>query len=234
PTTINSIVKQFSFNFEMSNLVAGRTVFNSGKILSEAKAESKQTDDNTDYDKLELPASAYKSVDNSTFGNADNWYSINNVELKRLEASFEKAKEKEKSANITPDPEKPKDVTSAADDFSQLIADKSIAFSDKKNPKSNRTLIYKDSKVVQTAITGQQNIDAQKSGKKKPTLSPIDVSITIDGFSGFRCGEYFNIDGIPEIYNQIGVFQITNTKHNIGNDGWQTIIEASHRLLNKK
>ena len=60
------------------------------------------------------------------------------------------------------------------------------------------------------------------------------MTIVIDGFSGFRCGQYFNIDGIPEIYNQIGVFQITNTKHNIQKDGWSTTIEAEFRIINKK
>ena len=51
--------------------------------------------------------------------------------------------------------------------------------------------------------------------KPKSTLAPIDIEIEIDGLSGLSCGEYFNIDGVPEIYNQTGVFQITNTKHQI-------------------
>ena len=60
------------------------------------------------------------------------------------------------------------------------------------------------------------------------------MTITIDGISGFSCGEYFNIDGIPEVYNKIGVFQITNTKHNITNDGWTTTLEASFRINKTK
>ena len=38
PTTISSIVKDFSFNFEMSNLVAGRSIFNAQKFMKNIKA----------------------------------------------------------------------------------------------------------------------------------------------------------------------------------------------------
>lgn len=69
--------------------------------------------------------------------------------------------------------------------------------------------------------------------KPKSTLSPIDINLEIDGLSALSCGEYFEIDGVPEIYNQTGVFQITNTKHNISPDGWKTTIEAGHRIVKK-
>jgi hypothetical protein len=91
-------------------------------------------------------------------------------------------------------------------------------------------LIFKDEPVVAKNILEKQAEDKFK----KPTLSPIDVTITVDGFSGFTPGQYFRVDGIPEIYNQIGVFQITNTKHSISSEGWKTTIEASHRITPKK
>ena len=34
-----------------------------------------------------------------------------------------------------------------------------------------------------------------------------------------------------EIYNQTGVFQITNIKHNIAPEGWDTTIEAGFRIV---
>ena len=63
-------------------------------------------------------------------------------------------------------------------------------------------------------------------------MTPIEVTLTIDGLSGFSCGEYFHIDGVPETYNRDGVFQITNIKHSINNDGWLTTIEAGWRIIN--
>ena len=224
PTTINSIVKSFSFNFEMSNLVAGRTIFNSGKILADAKKEQK-TDDT---DKLILPNSAYKSVDNSSFGNADGWYSINKVELENVRENFEKAKklDKLKAASETPDK---KENTNEATDMTQVLQNKSIKFLKTGSAKTTTTLIYRDKVFFEDYILKE----AQKKEKSRSVLSPIEITLTIDGFSGFTCGQYFEVDGIPEIYNQIGVFQITNTKHNVAPEGWTTTIEAGFRTINK-
>jgi hypothetical protein len=240
PTTINSIVKEFSFNFEMSNLVAGRTVFNSGKFLALAK-EEKQKEKATDASKketkeipsgeLELPAAAYKSIDNSTFGNADGWYSINNVELKRIEENFKKAKEaEEKKSKVQTEDTKTEDTTKEAQDIGDVIKSKSIKFLIDEDSVKGRTvvLIYKDPAFI------RNKINKTEKDLNKPTVSPITVTITVDGFSGFRCGQYFNVDGIPEIYNKIGVFQITNTKHTISKEGWTTTIEADHRIITKK
>jgi hypothetical protein len=212
----------------MSNLVAGRTLFNSNKVIAEAKSKIKPGEI-LKVDTIQLPPNAYKSIDNSTFANADGWYSINNVELKRIEASFEEAKKKVNSTVSTDAAST--NATKEAKDLSEVLNTKSVKFKFDKPAKGPFTLIYKDTTFIQDYIG--QSIAESKT--KKSTLSPITVTITIDGFSGFRCGQYFNIDGIPEIYNQIGVFQITNTKHNIATgDGWTTTIEADFRIIDKK
>jgi hypothetical protein len=233
PTTINSNVKQFSFNFEMSNLVAGRQIFNSGKLLEDARKEQPNADDS----KLVMPASAYKSIDNATMGNSDGWYSINNVELKRITANFEKAKAAAVAGKPQTDTPAKKSTTEATD-FTQIASTKSINFyldSKKSNgPKDATVLVYKDSDLIYNAVNGILGVVGGTPRAKKSTLSPIEVSITIDGFSGFSPGQYFKIDGIPEIYNQTGVFQITNIKHNVAPDGWNTTIEAGFRIVENK
>jgi hypothetical protein len=239
PTTVNSIVKEFSFNFEMSNLIAGRTIFNSGKFLALAKQEAidkakkagtQLKKEDIDINSLELPPQAYKAIDNSTFGNADGWYSINNVEFKRIEENFQKAKEAEiKKSQVQSEDTKTEETTKEAEELSEVIKSKSINFLIDENAKSkNVVLIYKDPAFIRKKINEKTN------DKNKPTVSPVTVTITVDGFSGFRCGQYFNVDGVPEIYNKIGVFQITNTKHNVSKDGWTTTIEADHRIITKK
>jgi hypothetical protein len=222
PTTLKSNVKQFSFNFEMSNLVAGRQIFNSGKLLAEAKSQAK------DVGQFALPDGVYKAVDNSTMGNADGFYSINNVEFKKLDKSF-----KEIQARIKTNPsgsvatEANESATTEAEDLTQVIANKSTNFLLDKRGSIIKTLIFKD----KSFLTKYINETILEEGNRKSTLSPIQVTITIDGFSGFRPGQYFKIDGIPEIYNQTGVFQITNTKHTISPEGWDTTIEADHRVM---
>ena len=57
-------------------------------------------------------------------------------------------------------------------------------------------------------------------------LTYLNVTLGIDGMAGFSCGEYFNIEGIPEIYNKNGYFQILNVKQGIDENGWKTTLEA--------
>ena len=218
PTTIRSIVRDFSFNFEMSNLVAGRTVFNAQRFLVEslkklpAPDPQKPTDPNV---KIPLPEDAFKNFDNSLFSNADGYYSINKIDLKALEKNWEEAVKK----RTTAEPEKAE--ANEAKSITELIEEKSIKFKFDKN--TSKTLIYADSEFIKKSISTA--VEEQKS-----SLTPIEITITIDGMSGFNCGEYFKIDGVPEIYNQIGVFQITNTKHSVGPDGWKTTLEAGFRI----
>lgn len=222
-TTIKSNVRSFSFSLEMSNLVAGRTIFNSGRLLAEAKKSLAEKETN----KLELPIGAYKAVDGSLYANADGWYSINKVELKRMEdALAAAAKKEEENPKVA---EKDEETTKEAENLADVIKNKAIQFYKRKNDKKSAVvLIYPDEQLIQEAITGNK-----EPKKKKATLSPIEITLVVDGFSGFSCGEYFNVDGIPEIYNQVGVFQITNTKHNVTPEGWTTTIEAGWRIVNK-
>jgi hypothetical protein len=218
PTTIHSIVRDFSFNFEMSNLVAGRTIFNSQRFLVESLKKlpvpdpKKPTDPNV---KIPLPEDAYKNFDNSLFSNADGYYSINKIDLKALEKNWEEAVKKRTATE--PEKEEPNE----AKNITELIEEKSIKF--KFDKATSKTLIYTDGEFIKKSIS--TSVEEQKS-----SLTPIDITITIDGMSGFNCGEYFKIDGIPEIYNQIGVFQITNTKHTVAADGWKTTLEAGFRI----
>jgi len=134
PTTINSIVKQFSFNFEMSNLVAGMTIFNTRKMLAEKSSTKGQ---------LPLPPSAYKLVEKSMFGNADGYYTLNYVEYLNLQELDKKRKEEE-AAGVNSTPPPPEDATKEPVDYAQIIKDKCVNFifnDDPKNLKSINTMV---------------------------------------------------------------------------------------------
>lgn len=213
--TINSNVRSFSFNFELSDLVAGRTVFNSQNALMAAIKKTPKDE----IKNLPLPESAYKSVDFSLYTNADGFYSINQIDYEAINETWKEVKQKPKDA-VNPNEEK-KD--NEAENLSEIIKTKSTKF---KKEGGNITLIYKDDGFCR----GKLHATIQP----KSTLAPIDITIEIDGISGISCGEYFEIDGVPEIYNQTGVFQITNTKHNVSPEGWKTTIEAQHRIIKKE
>jgi hypothetical protein len=213
--SVNSIVTEFSFDFQMSNLIAGRTVFNAQKFLIDALKKV----DPKNRTQIDLPPDAYKSFDNSMFGNADGWYSINVIDLEALKKTFKDAQTTGTIAGKSSDGKK-----NTAKGLGEIIKGKTIKFKEAGKDKL-KILIFKDIDVVTKLVTSADN--------QKSTLTPIDVSLTINGLSGLSCGEYFKLEGVPEIYNKIGVFQITNTSHTINNDGWITKIQAGFRI-NKK
>jgi hypothetical protein len=102
----------------MSNLVAGRTVFNAQKFLIESLKKVKPEDKK----KIDLPADAYKSFDNSMFGNADGFYSINVIDLEALKETFKEAVETEMQPPI--DDTKPNE----SPNINEIIATKGIKF----------------------------------------------------------------------------------------------------------
>jgi hypothetical protein len=200
----------------MSNLVAGRTVFNAQRFLSDyAKNKPPQEQGK----EIQLPPDVYKSVDYSMFSNADGFYSINMIDLEAIKKTIDEAA---KTNKIQTDTAKKAEENEAVN-LTEVIEQKSIKFILQNVVK---TLIFTDRELLIGALKITEK-------NKKSTLTPINITITIDGISGFSCGEYFNIDGIPEVYNQIGVFQITNTKHNLTKEGWTTTLEAEFRI-NKK
>ena len=222
PTTINSIVKNFNFNFQMDNLIAGKMFFNSSAGIRELAAKQKKEKSTTE----QIPASieSFKSYDYSVFGNADGYYSFNNVEKKRQENLWKRLiddkpqndKSVETNINTTKDP---------TPDVNEIIKSKELKF--KLKAKDPVRLVYRDPQLIQSTITLDTTV--------KSIVSNIDVSVTIDGFSGFRAGECFHIDGIPEIFNQVGIFTIMNIKHAVNTEeGWTTTLEASLRVGTSK
>jgi hypothetical protein len=216
PTTINSIVRKFNFNFEMDSLIAGKMMFDSNALIRNGKLKAKDKKSTTN---TQAPAAkySYRTLDASAFGNADGWYSLNNVEVKRQDNLVPKVNEKKPTTENLNKTDS-KTTQDKAPDLSDIIKSKSKYYN--VDAKQNVRLVYLDQQLIQSKI-GDDGMP------QKSILSPINVSLTIDGFSGFRSGQCFHIDGVPEIYNQLGAFQITNIKHSVSNEeGWLTTIEA--------
>ena len=228
PTTIYSTVKSFSFNMELSDLVAGQSVFNNQKLITSALSNKNASGS---FETL-LTEKTYKSVNMAQYTTSDGYYAIDRVNFEVVNKNIDKLTKQHKE-NIT---NVPASTTNESDevtkdsppDVDKLIKSKLKTFkTDDKNPKL-LPLVFTDSAIIKGLIL--KSVAANSIVKS--TLTPIEVSLTIDGISGLSCGEYFKIDGVPETYNRDGVFQITNVKHNIGTDGWTTEIVAGWRIIN--
>jgi hypothetical protein len=161
----------------------------------------------------------------SMMSNADGYFSLNMIDLHALQKNVN-----DTVATKTTIPTSEDEVAqNEAKDYTDIIDSKSIKFKFKDVIK---TLIFTDEELIRSKIaTSKQGEKSTPTQANKSTLTPIEITLVIDGINGFNCGEYFGINGVPEIYNQIGVFQITNIKHSVAAEGWRTTLEAQFRII---
>lgn len=214
---LNSIVKEFSFNMELSTLMQAQALYSSQLAIAAATKDAKTG--------VVPEKDPYSHADLSYARNADNYYSVNAIEIEIVKQSNEWNKTIKETANVIPEPPKA-EAQEEVKNLSEVREKNYIKF--KQNPDSKtepvKNFIYTDPALIQSKI---------KTSKQKPTttaLTYLDISLAIDGIAGISCGEYFLIDGVPEIYNQHGYFQVTNVKHGIDTSGWKTTIEAGYRI----
>jgi hypothetical protein len=182
---------------EMSTLMQAQALYS--LQLAIAKENKKiTTDASTEIDN-------FVSADLSYAPNADGYFSINDMEISIIRksplTSTEKTIEEQKEEK---------------QQLKEVIISKYTKFL--LNGKS-KNLVYQDSGLIQLYLV-------PKTNKNSLALTFLNITLGIDGMAGFSCGEYFNIEGIPEIYNKNGYFQILNVKQGIDENGWKTTIEA--------
>ncbi len=107
--------------------------------------------------------------------------------------------------------------------MNEVLSQNFVKFKSNKDSKTSaNNLIYTDKSLIQSTIG--------KQSKGTTALTFLEITLAIDGIAGLSSGEYFLIDGVPEIYNRNGYFQITNVKHGLDENGWKTTIVASYRI----
>lgn len=197
----NSIIKNLTFNMEMSTLMQAQALYSTQ--LAIAKRNKKVAGDATkEIDK-------YVSADLSYATNADGYFSINDMEVSII---------KKLPNNVQPPT--PEELSKQKEALQETIKTKFVRF---KFPNGEKNVVYEDQGLIQQYML-------PKSTNGSFALTYLDISLEIDGMAGFSCGEYFNIEGIPEIYNKNGYFQILNVKQGIDANGWKTTIDAAFLL----
>ncbi len=197
----HSIVKNLTFNMEMSTLMQAQALYSTQLAIAKANNKSNTTA-SKEIDK-------YKSADLSYAKNADGYFSLNDLQVEIIKSQPIKKTEKSE-----------KEIKEEETKIDELIQSKYTKFLINDELKN---MVYQDSGLVQLYLLPKLN-------KNSLALTYLDISLEIDGMSGFSCGEYFNIEGIPEIYNRNGYFQILNVKQGIDSSGWKTTIEAGFLL----
>lgn len=74
------------------------------------------------------------------------------------------------------------------------------------------------------------NLRTDENKKKpRPGIIPFEISVTLDGISGFKIGETFDIEDdyiFPKRYRGVIAFIITGLEHSIQGNRWTTTIKA--------
>ena len=215
----NSMLREFSFNMELSTLAQAQAMYQGQLNLdSVLKGEGFVSGSNS-----VLRDEQYTLFDLSYAKNSDGWFSVDEVGKKVTIEAAKKNVEKKKETNTEQSSPKSEDTDKKPEKLADIIKSKSVKFKSIINKKSTiKTYVFLDKGLIEKSIISNP--------KKVSALTYLDISFAIDGTSGFSCGEYFQIDGIPEIYNKNGYFQITNVKQGIDDNGWKTTIEAGYRI----
>jgi len=208
-----SIVREFNFSMELGTLAQAQALYQSQLNLNSiTTGETFDTSSNSFINN-----EAYTLFDMSYARNADGYFSVNEVEKYIILQTAKNNKQKSITHNVTLS-EKKTEADKEVENLADVLKKKSIKF---RIGKENKTLIFLDTGVIKNKI-GKDT--------KGSALTYLDITLAIDGIAGLSCGEYFQIDGIPEIYNKNGIFQITNVKQGIDDSGWKTTIEAGYRV----
>lgn len=218
----------FSLEMNLPDTLASKTVFNFGTELQNVqklKSKNKKPEELTDEEKEELAndtiaedvrvASRYQRtlLANTT----DGWESFDWIMWKSVENAI---KEQGSSPpQINPSAEKQEEAKQDEAAIKNNITANCVVFLIDANKR--RTLVYKNLAFL------QDKVYSKFEKKLKGAPAPIRVTFTIDGFSGLRVGQVFRIDGVPQVYNEVGCFMIEKMSHSIENEGWKTKIEAS-------
>lgn len=227
-----SIIENFEFKLELDNLMQAQALYNSKFILD----SNKNGNTNNNFKNIEIVnlRTKYANIDYSYAKSADGYYSLNPIlakEVNEVSEINENNATKSTSPVTKTKAEQEKDKLAA-----QKLAEKEfknteealkkniVRFKMNSNGKTEplNNLIYKDSSLIQAKIP--------KAQTGTIGLTFLEATITMDGIAGISCGEYFLIDGVPEIYNQKGYFQVLNVKHSIKENRWTTILEIAYRF----
>lgn len=227
-----SIIENFEFKLELDNLMQAQALYNSRFILDSNKNEN--TNNNFKNKEIVDLRTKYANIDYSYAKNADGYYSLNPILAKEVNEVSEINKNNATKSTL------PITKTKAEQEKDKLAAQKLaekefknteealkkniVRFKINSNGKTEslNNLIYKDSSLIQAKIP--------KAQTGTIGLTFLEATITMDGIAGISCGEYFLIDGVPEIYNQKGYFQVLNVKHSIKENRWTTILDIAYRF----
>ena len=206
PLSVNSIVRDFAFDFDNTDYIAAMSLWNYNAFLAAKKYDVK-TYQLTSQDRVSL----YTSMANHT--TSEGYYVLDQIMYENLTIPTDsKDKDNQKESG-----------SKKEDNFNKASIKDLIKFVLPKYTEP-QTMVVKNAEWIYSFMglaTEEYTL------KKQQVPTNIKVTLKIDGISGFNCGELIQVDGVSELYNELGRFRIQNIIHDINvTDGWVTTIDA--------
>ena len=211
----DSIVKEFSFDMALDVLAQSQALYSTQLAIDNIqKDKTEDTETNA--------SRTYKDAINYRTPTPDGYYSINALEIKLIKESDDWNPKLTQSGSVTNIVDKG-DGENEITNMNEVLSQNFVKFKSSKDSKTSaNNLIYTDAGLIQSTIGNPP--------KGTTALTFLEITFAIDGIAGLSAGEYFLIDGVPEMYNQNGYFTITNVKHGLDENGWKTTIVAGYRI----
>lgn len=195
-----SIVKEFSFNVKLSDIVAGMVLYHANS---------------------ELTTDGKKTTTNERFL----FNKVSDYLLTALKTNRTGGNEVEK-----PDPKKLKESIRIFEDFRNNIDPNILYFEKKStNGSTNVTRLRlpdnQRSKLI-SMLDDDTNVFTNISSMPMPG---VKVELSILGIAGFRTFQVFGVKNLPVPYDNGVLFQVTEIKHSINSEGWTTRVTAAVR-----
>ena len=212
PLSINSIVRDFDFTFNMDSNAAAIAIQNANAFVAEHRFSGSVKSTAIEYRDRIYGLSSY-----ANHATIDGYYSINQIQ-------YEKLTPPSGGFSVYESPVSGSNPYTGSTDYTNSEKDSLINY--KLNPDdkySIETLAVTNTNFLYTKLINDKN----HFNNDTQVLTNISISFKLDGISGFNIGETFEIDGVPEMRNKIGEFRINNIQHTMDNqNGWITTIEA--------
>ena len=96
----------------------------------------------------------------------------------------------------------------------------------------NDTSALRQCFLVDKGLAVSQTLQTKAANNtQNPPFGVADFDFKVHGVSGFKVGDQFQVDGLPDKFGQPNVFQVVKVDHTLDGMTWTTDIKTKLRIV---
>lgn len=229
PNTRRTVLRDFNFDTNMSDIVKSQVVAQNNANLSgtsENAAQNARNDSTAQFFQKAFPGQ------DVVLGNLDK--DPRNQPQERPEAADYSKLRRSKPVHLADQEAETDNETESGKDYSELRrrVEQTVALSGK----TSKFLVYKGEQEGESLADDFSRLlqadDSPFSAVNSNNVINIDAQLELDGIGGFSAFQVLNITNIPRVFENNGVFTIDSVTHNVSTDDWTTELKTSFVVRN--